>query len=392
MAGAKKAKLTLAVENFTREAVMETIHNGEQINMMRDYWYKFKKTKENDYFRAEDDYKRTTTKVATGQYKGELGKAHTDGSWSDKISNIIRSTIEEMAYSSPSIYSSLGLESDILISGEAPIVVVFEKELKQALPIVRKHRAGYAFNEGQMPTEEVAHLCGYLDGTKYRKGYIFVVADYDPAGDSLYNSVKLKVELFSTRTKIEVIRVPFNTVWNYNPCRFASYTLSDNKTNKSWISEGKITGIEYNDPDNVECTLLRIESCMEKEIDPRIYASISHESWRSNYKYKLGADDEYYQKLQKDLSEVSRELKKKIEWRETRHEEIVAKTSTFFFSHGNSFATIRIEKAGLVLYEDAKYIRELLEHNNPYTAEYKHQLLQVIADTRKYIDLKYQKN
>ena len=339
--------------------------------MMRDYWYNLKDLPAMDRFRKEDD----ETRLNQGKDK------HSDESWSDKINTLITKHIEKMAFSNPLIYEQIGLESDILKEGEAPVIVLFEKKKSEALSIVEAFKAGYVFNRGQMPTFEVANMCAYLERCKYSKGYIFVVADYDPAGMSLFTSIRDKVALFTTDTDIEVIQVKYGD----NPTEeFNAYSLTNNKLNRKWIEAGKTKGVEFNSPENIKKGILSyLTLAMQEHIDPRIYVYLSYQRWFSNELYRRAMRDDYYNKLKDKRAKLVKELDRKITWRESRLQELVINTPARFTQHKEdvlSYQTIKAEDK-LNSDEDCRYFNSLLGKLNPHSEEYR---LKKLGDLKYY--------
>ncbi len=217
----RKDPVTIYVENRTRGLIIECLEEGTQLDMMCDLWYEMK-----------DDPFVVQSKKAN----------ETEKKYSDKIAKIIYTAFYDYAKTDPYVYDKLGLHSRILEKGEVPIVVIFEKEKKVALPIVHEFHAGYAFSEGQFPSFESVHVANYFNECGYSKGYIFVVTDYDPAGEDLYKQVQEKMNKFSN-IDIETIWVKYG---DEPTIEFGSYQLKNNKINKNWIDSGRERGVEFN--------------------------------------------------------------------------------------------------------------------------------------------------
>ncbi len=337
------------MEKRTQELLQHTIDTAGTIDMMRDYWYGMKDDAELKRYRTDED----------------------DEKWSDKVTAIIRSYIEKIALNgNPGIYKHIGLESRMLNVGEAPIVVIFEKQKKEALSIVNRFNAGYAFSRGQFPTFEASFVAAYLEECKYSMGYVFVLTDYDPAGEHLFNQVKRKMDKFTTDTQITTIHVKFGE----NALdEFETYTLTENSLNKKWISEGRTEGIEFNTPNNISNGILSYltESIMEN-VDPRIFVDISYRRWLNREILNMRDDDNYYTGLKESI----RETEHKIAWRELRHEQrAILMRSYFFYETPARYSTYRESDTEKNSAEDMEFYSMLLGDKNPHSEQYRKEMV-----------------
>jgi len=360
-----KSELTLYVEKQTEISIWEFLENGTKINMIRDLWYRFKKYDIMVEFRRADNEFRETTIVKSGKHKGELGTAHTDESWSDKISVISGKVLERIAMSGrPSIYQELGLESERFVEGEVPIIFVYEKKLSQAKRVVDKYHAGYLRGSGQTTTSETSHMCAYLEQCGYGKGYVFIVADYDRAGEVIYEQVKTKVESFTSNIEIEVLQIDYG---DDKLDRFETYSMTDNTFNSSWFDRGETRGIEFNDPDNVALGIVdAIEEFVETNIDKRMFSKVAYEDWRWRANYRNKYDDAYLQNLIAMKEKMTKVIDYKIKWREKRHFQKMNCIKVYFDYDIDGYSTKAIENDDEITYEDALYFEELLNDDNPY--------------------------
>ncbi len=360
----KQSALKTYIWNRTFVLVEGTLSNGETIDMMRDYWYAMKDDKELKRLRKLSKDK----------------KAENEAGWSDLCTSHIYKCIENIAYSHPSIYEQLGLESEHLVKGQAPIVVVFEKKKSAALDVVNEFNAGHAFFKGQVPTEDVAHICSYLNKSKYNKGYIFVVSDYDPAGVNLADNVRKKVNQFATESEIEVIRVEYGD----DPIEeFETYELDYNNTNKKWIDDGYESGVEFNTPENTRRGILGyIEQSMLEHVDKRIFVDIAYTQWLSKSYRDLAYTDDYYKELKKQLEELTEELNSKIDNRKKRFLQKVLHTSNIFehVTYEDDYDADVIDSEDEQSEDDVDYFESLLGDKNPMTEESKDDLLQELIE------------
>ncbi len=360
----KDAPLKTYIWNRTLPLVESTLSNGETIDMMRDYWYAMKDDKEILRLRKESKNK----------------KAKTAGGWGDMCTSHIYKCIENLSYSNPSIYEQLGLESEYLVKGSVPIVVLFEKKKGAALETVQNFSAGHAFFEGQVPTEDVAHICSYLNKSKYNKGYIFVVSDYDPAGINLADKVREKVNRFATESEIEVIRVEYGD----DPTEeFETYELEYNTTNKKWIDGGYEYGVEFNTPENTRRGILGyIEQSMLEHVDKRIFVDIAYTMWLSKSYRDLTHTDDYYRNMKKELADLTKELNSKIDNRKKRFLQKVLHTSNIFehTTYEDDYDADVIDSEDEQSEDDVDYFESLLGDKNPMTEESKDDLLQELIE------------
>lgn len=343
------------VWNETVKLVEGTLSRGETIDMMRDYWYAMK------------DYPKLKKFRKLSDAKG----AQTDQGWSDIVSVQIAECIADMAYSKPSIYEQLGMESAFLKPGNVPILVMFEKQKSVALSIIDKFQAGHAFYRGQIPTIEVAHACSYLNKSMYSKGYIFIVADYDPSGESLYNSVKRKVKKFATNNEVEVIQVEYG---DSPTTEFDNYKLTSNSTNRKWIAAGMTHGVEFNTPENINRGILGyLEQAMLRHVDKRVFVHSSHSTWFMGAYNKARKEDLYYYDLKERRTDLVRDLDSKIANRQKRFVQKVLNTPKMFdhFTDEERFKAWVESSDELQSDDDTEYFDELLGEHNPMTEKYR---------------------
>ncbi len=282
-----KDNLTLWVEAKIEEYVERTLSTGKPIKMMRDYWYTMKGLSAMVQFRIESDNQR----------KSAGKKPYTDSAWGDKVNAIITKRIERMAYEDNSIYRRLGLSSDIFEAGEMPIVVIAEKDTDAFDRVVHKYGAGKANCTGQMPTFEAVFVADYLEQCDYSEGYIFVFTDYDPAGETIFESIKTKMTEFSTNTTIHVIHVEVGeNIVN----EVANYPLTRNALNQKWIDGGRVLGVEFNGIDVIDYMPPYLEASIEKHLDPRLYVMISKQRWINREVADIRREDDTYQEWDKE--------------------------------------------------------------------------------------------
>ena len=350
-----KSKLTLYVDEQTERYVAETLDGGTPIDALRDYWYNLKDLAEMATFLKEDN-----------QQRAKEGKPpHTAKSWEKKNTTLINSRVELMSEDDVEIYRKLGLKSrSEFVEGKAPIVVFFEKEKKVAIPIMEEFDAGYFWLEGMITTRDLSFIALHFDDLMYKEAYVFVVADYDPAGENNYKTVKLKMNHFATKTKINVINVEYG---NDPINEFYSYDLRYNSTNKKWIDEGKTKGVEFNPPKNIELGILNyLRVSMEEHIDKRIYCYMAYRSWRWKLLTRNMMRDTHLQELIKKRRLATGVLDYKIEWIEQRHRQRVANIVPYFEHNKDGFATKTKDSEDITSSEDEDYYCHLLRDSNPY--------------------------
>ncbi len=350
---ASKSDLTIYVENRTNALIVECLEDGTQLDMMRDLWYEMK----------DDDIV-----VAN---RGDL----TEEEHGDKIVPTIRKQFAIYAESDPSIYTRLGLDSRFLVKGSVPIVVIFEKKKKVALQIVNKFHAGHAFGVGQFPTFESVHVANYFSECGYNKGYVFVVSDYDPAGESMCNVIRRKMNRFSN--------IDIETIWvNYGDdpvSEFNSYALTDNGVNRKWIEEGRTRGVEFNTRTNTGKGILTyLTNSIVENVDPRYYVLHSYKKWFRNEQRELALADDVYQ----EWSEESNKLYDLMNQRRSEYREAVSRTKTDYFGHADHYVGSMREHGSIVAiteargeetrmsFDDIEYFQDLLGDRSPYTDDY----------------------
>ncbi len=353
-----KSDLTLWVERTTEEYIDNTLANYDSIDMMRDYWYTMKGLPEMAIFRREDDELRLS------QNKSVV----TDKIWSDKINTLITKYIEDIALDDYTIYRRLGLTSEIFTPNDSgiPIIVITEKKATVMDETTEKFYGTPVHSTGQLPTFEATLMADYLNECDYSIGYIFVFTDYDPAGETIYDSIKDKMDLFSTEISIEVIHVEIDTMLvNSLP----NYPLTDNALNRKWIDEGKTTGMEFNNINVLPYMPNQLEISMNIHIDPRLYVAISRLYWEQNEVMELQYNDETYKKWKSDYVELeSNMLDRKQEYREAvRHID-----TDFIYEEDEAQEYETIVRKGETKMEedDLEYFYDLLDYNSPYKDDY----------------------
>ncbi len=336
----QKKELTIYVENRTWELIEECLEDGTQLDVMRDLWYEMKA-----------DYVVTSNK----------GDANEED-YSDKVTAIIRNTFARYAEGDQSVYTRLGLHSRILVKGEVPIVVIFEKRKKAALSIVNKFSAGYAFAEGQFPTFESVHVANYFQECGYRIGYVFVVTDYDPAGYDMYNQIKVKMDKFTDGIDISTVWVEYGDA----PVdEFSSYELKQNKINKKWISDGRTRGVEFNTKTNIGKGILTyLTKSIVDHVDPRYYVLHSYNKWVLNERKELQDMDAVYQlwfsewrRYSQLMSDRRGEFADAVDMIETRYRSSAGKDNIYY-------ATSPDETQMSI--NDLEYFDYLLGTDSPY--------------------------
>ncbi len=338
-----KSDFVLYIESRT----MDIISDYPKLDYLRDIWYEIKD--EMDSFRDE--------------YGVKKGKAMTEKEWEGKVSSIINKRIEKVAFEqNPAIYKILGLECPTFFKGDAPIVVIFEKKKSMAIPLLEKYHAAYYWSTGQVTTKDTSYIADYLSSTRYTKGHVIVMTDYDPAGESLYRSFEDRLRLF-TKVELEV-----TWVWNeyYKiPWKYNQYKLADNDTNRKWIDKGNTHGVEFNSPKNIALGIMdELEATLESCIDPRMYAYIAFNQWRWNAIKARASNDVHLGEMRITESKIER----KIAHRMHRHKQAVSCLSPAF-KKGKApldYEVLIPKKDGILFYEDERYINELMRHGNPY--------------------------
>ena len=287
-------KLTAYIDRF--------LTTGETVENIRDIWYKFKG--EIEYLKNMPDEKWDTyVNRLIGEYLYEL---FLDG--------------DVTIYSRLNIITK-GLSNDTH-TFNTPIVLFTEKPTRSTDLLSEALLCGIYSSTGQIPSFESVNIARYLNRTaRHGKAYLIAITDFDPSGESIFDSlaskVKTDLELINPEIAFTAIPVLFGSGYDDIVSHYPTYTLSGNQRNKlnqAWIEKGQTLGVELNVVEN-KAELL--ETAILKSVAPEVVEELSRHRWKKHQEETMLASDKRYLELHEQLRERVADIREEVESMET---------------------------------------------------------------------------
>lgn len=295
---------------MTRPAIIRThidafLETGEEVENLRDIWYKFKHKIE--YLKPEPTKK----------------KKWTEADWSDYVNEKIGSHLFDLYLKGDtSIYSRLNIIttglSNLGYLNNTPVVLFSEKRTRALDNATKALLCGRYTSEGQIPSFETVNIAEYLLDTSISGNvYLIGLTDYDPAGENIFKTLVEKVTaslaLLDQNITLHSATVSYGNDYMSIINSYDSFTLSTNPKNmlnKPWIEIGHTQGVELNVmPDKKE----RIEDLIMDFVDPVTMEFISLERAKATALHDLHVNDSEYLRLTDELSNREAELEAQID-------------------------------------------------------------------------------
>jgi hypothetical protein len=289
-----RKKLTRYIDQF--------LATGESVENIRDIWYKFKGDIE--YLKnMPDDKWDTYVNRLIGEYLYEL---FLDG--------------DVTIYSRLNIITK-GLSNDTH-TYNTPIVLFTEKPTRSTDILSEALLCGIYSSTGQIPSFESVNIAQYLNRTaKHNKAYLIAITDFDPSGESIFDSlaskVKTDLELINPDIEFTAIPVLFGSGYDDIVSHYPTYTLSRNRRNKlnqAWINKGQTLGVELNVVEHKDKLL---ESAILKSVSPEVVEELSRHRWKQHKEETMLASDKRYLELHEQLKQRVADIRDEVESMET---------------------------------------------------------------------------
>lgn len=289
-----RKKLTTYIDQF--------LATGETVENIRDIWYKFK---------GDIEYL----------------KNKPDDKWDIYVNHLIGEYLYELFLNGDvTIYSRLNLITKGLSNDNhtysTPIVLFSEKPTRSTDILSEALLCGIYSSTGQIPSFESVNIAEFLNRTaKNNKAYLIAITDFDPSGESIFNSLALKVKndlgLINPDIEFKAIPILFGNGYEDIVSHYPTYTLSTNKQNKlnqAWINNGQTLGVELNVVEN-KAELL--ESAILSSVAPEVVEELSRYRWKKQKEEVMLASDEYYKQLHEELKQRVADIREEVEAMET---------------------------------------------------------------------------
>lgn len=289
-----RKKLTAYIDQF--------LATGETVENIRDIWYKF---------------------------KGEIEhlKNMPDEKWDTYVNRLIGEYLYELFLDGDvTIYNRLniitkGLSNDTH-TYNTPIVLFTEKPTRSTDVLSEALLCGIYSSTGQIPSFESVNIAQYLNRTaKHNKAYLIAITDFDPSGESIFDSLatKVKTDLKLINPDIEFTAIPvlFGSGYDDIVSHYPTYTLSSNKRNKlnqAWINKGQTLGVELNVVEHKDKLL---ESAILKSVAPEVVEELSRYRWKKHEEETMLAGDKRYKELHEQLKQRVADIRDEVESTET---------------------------------------------------------------------------
>jgi hypothetical protein len=289
-----RKKLTAYIDAF--------LATGESVENIRDIWYKF---------------------------KGDIEplKNMPDDKWDIYVNRLIGEYLYELFLDGDvTIYSRLniitkGLSNDTH-TYNTPIVLFTEKPTRSTDRLSEALLCGIYSSTGQIPSFESVNIAEYLNRTaKHNKAYLIAITDFDPSGESIFDSLatKVRTDLHLIDPDIEFTAIPvlFGSGYEDIVSHYPTYTLSGNKRNKlnqAWITKGQTLGVELNVVEN-KAELL--ESVILKSVAPEVVEDLSRHRWKKEREEVMLASDKRYLELHEQMKQRVSEIRDEVASMET---------------------------------------------------------------------------
>lgn len=289
-----RKKLTAYIDAF--------LATGESVENIRDIWYKFK---------GDIEHLKNTT----------------DDKWDRYVNALIGEYLYQLFLDGDvSIYSRLNIITKGLSNDthqyNTPIVLFTEKATRSTDILEEALLCGVYSSTGQIPSFETVNIAEYINRTaKHNKAYLIAITDFDPAGESIFHSLALKVktDLKIINPEIEFIAIPvlFGNGYEDIVSHYPTYTLSGNRNNKLnqiWIEKGHPLGVELN---VVENKAQLLEAAILNTVAPEVAKELSRHRWNKEKEAQMLASDNIYLDLHEKLKKRMEDIKDEIESIET---------------------------------------------------------------------------
>ena len=246
---------------------------GETIENIRDIWYNVKGDIEH------------------------LNNKGSDKAWDDYVNGIIGEHLYEDIFlqGDTGIYNRLEVISKGLgntgYTFNTPLVLFVEKTTRAIENATKSLLCGRYDSTGQIPSFEAVKIAEYLAETSINnEAYIVGFTDYDPAGESIFNSlinkVKESLEVMDSLIEVVAISIKYGSDYDEIIGRYDTFTLSKdpkNHVNQAWIKNGRTLGVEMN---VVRDKRERIEDAILSQVSPSIVKALS-KSRAIDYEFNL---------------------------------------------------------------------------------------------------------
>jgi hypothetical protein len=289
-----RKKLTGYIDQF--------LATGESVENIRDIWYKF---------------------------KGDIEslKNMPDDKWDIYVNRLIGEYLYELFLDGDvTIYSRLniitkGLSNDTH-TYNTPIVLFTEKPTRSTDMLSEALLCGIYSSTGQIPSFESVNIAQYLNRTaKHNKAYLIAITDFDPSGESIFDSLATKVktdlELINPDIEFTAIPVLFGSGYDDIVSHYPTYTLSGNRRNKlnqAWINKGQTLGVELNVVEHKDELL---ESAILESVSPEVVEALSRHRWKQYKEETMLASDKHYLELHEQLKQRVADIRDEVESMET---------------------------------------------------------------------------
>jgi len=293
----RKPKTRRGLPKQLRVFINEFLDTREEVENLRDIWYKIKHKIEH------------------------LNTTRSDDDWDTYVNEIIGEHLyrDKFLCGDIAIYEKLNVITKALEDPEkqnkTPIVLFSEKTTRAIDNAATSLLCAKYNSTGQIPSFEAVKVAEYLIETAIdNKAYIVGLTDYDPAGESIFKSLVTKVKesiaILYPLIELHQISIKYGSDYKEIIDTYDSFTLSTNpknKVNQVWIKDGRTKGVELNVlPDKQKM----FEDAILKQIDPSVVEQLSKARAINRYYHELLSKDEEYLKLMKLVKDKEVELSK----------------------------------------------------------------------------------
>lgn len=278
--------------------ITDFVESGTRVENIRDIWYHIKHDIEYlEEFKAKSTDWDEYVNIRIGE----------------KLWNIF---LNEDIY----VYRRLNLITKALdnVSYEynTPIVIFSEKQTRAIDNACEALLCGKFYSTGQIPSFEVAQLAFYLSRLDGDEAHLYMLADYDPAGisimQSLVDKLTLALDEVSQDKELIIHQVKYGETYPEIIQTYDSFTLSTNPKNtfnQKWIRAGQTKGVELN---VMHDKREKLDDLILSTLPPEIVKTLSYERAVSDEIDEREENDKKLQRLIEKVEKRKRKIEKKV--------------------------------------------------------------------------------
>ena len=218
------------------------------------------------------------------------------------------------------VYSKLDIMTKDLDGAKygerTPIVIFSEKVTRATINASEALNCARYSSRGQIPKFEATKVAEYLaEHAIDNKCFLVGMTDYDPAGQSIFRALMMKVmsclEVLAPEVELSIGLVKFGDDYSEVVELYPSYELSkDYLPNLKWIRKGETRGVEMN---VVHDKRELLEDVILAKVDPAIVESLSLSRARLNKVIDLEEANETLKSLREQIEKIEIAIREEVE-------------------------------------------------------------------------------